>query len=192
MSLTYDPALQVVLAGGEPFQQRWLLWIACRDRDTGAPAPLGFKTGEDSQEYEIGGQERLYHGTRGTFVPPIIRDEIGLEARAYTATLGAGLDTTEALLRGRDTRAAEAEMHVAFYDGSGGFLATHRFFKGFMNGRGWSLSGKGGTASIRVKLLSVADELGDTNDLRKSDASQRLRGADRARRYGAVTDVEAE
>lgn len=156
---------------------RLLIWIAARNRDTGALEGIGFWNGDDHQT--IAG--RPYFGAENLqSVGPLV-SEVGLLIR-YLDTNFAGV-TPEILqaVRGYDMKGAAVELHRVDFDLVTDELidSPERMFKGWVNKSivNTPPSGSAG-ATVDLTLASASRALTRTLTTKFSDASQRLRDED--------------
>lgn len=170
---------------------RALVWVVARNSVTGAEQSVGLWNGDDHQSFEINGEARLYYGAGSMLQVPEIRMVAGLVVQMQQITLSPLSVEVATLLRGLDPRLARIEIRRALFDPATMELvdAPERVFKGWIDEAPIPTAEPGGEASVTLSLASVARELTRTLALKKSDATQRLRGDDRFRKYGAVTGV---
>ncbi len=183
------------LAAREGLVARVLVWIEARHRDTLMPAALGLWSGEDHQDFVVGGATRTYYGAGTLLSMPPLTAEVGLKVRSHRLSLSPLAPEVVQVMRGYDPRLAPVDIHVAHFDpGTGNLLAPPaRVFRGVLNTVSVDTPAEGGEARIEVELLSAAQSLTRSLALKKSDESLRARSPDDAfRQYIAVTGaVEA-
>ncbi|MFN4090531.1 MAG: hypothetical protein ACK4QW_16020 [Alphaproteobacteria bacterium] len=166
-----------------------LVWITARDRTTGAPASVGFWTGDADRSFTIDGAPRLYHGAGAVIEIDDVVAGIGLETRILEVRLS---NLTEAFFAASalyDPRRAPVEIHRAeFHPVTRALIGVpHRRFRGRVVEFPETEGAAGGEGGAVLRLASAVDDLRRTLSLRKSDASHRLRfPGDGIRRYGAI------
>lgn len=166
-----------------------LLWIVARNRSTGQPEALGLWTGDDHQEFVIGGETRLYYGAGEVIEVPAIKAGIGLAVRQHRLTLAAMTEVGEQLLRGWDPRQAKAELHVATMDIDSGLQLGPpvRMIKGTLNKAPETIGPKGGHSQRELTIVTTARRLTFGVPLLRSDKELRRRNPnDRGREYADV------
>lgn len=196
---TLDPSISAELAARDGIRARLLVWIEARDRVTGAATPGGFWTGDDHQDFVIGGATRSYWGAGGLLTTPVLQMEAGLKVRTHRLTFSPLAPEVQQVMRGYEPRGAPAELHVAWFNKLTGDLiaAPERVFKGFVSSVRITDAKVGDASTVEVGLVSAAQYLTRTLALKKSDETLRARApADGFRRYttvtGAVTTVWGE
>jgi hypothetical protein len=194
-----DPAILAEFAAREGMVARLLVWIEARDRATGAPTPGGFWTGDDHQDFLIGGATRTYWGAGALLTTPVLQMEAGLKVRTHRLIFSPLAPEVAQVIRGYETRNARAEMHIAYFNKLTHALIAEpaRVFNGFVSPVKITTPPTGGQAKVEVGLLSTAQYLTRTLAVKKSDESLRARAqSDGFRKYttitGAVTTVWGE
>ncbi|MVO16858.1 hypothetical protein [Parasedimentitalea huanghaiensis] len=181
---TIAPAVQQQLDERRGTDAQVLLWIIAKNRDTGAPETIGFWTGDDHQEFLIGGEIRTYFGAGNVIdVPPIIA-KTGFQVRHYRVSLPPLTDEVKTLIRQFEPRQAKVEIHSCPLDiDSGNPLAEPvRMFKGLLNEAPEELGRKGGESRTELVLVTSARSLTLGLPLKRSSAElQRRNPADRGR-----------
>jgi len=166
-----------------------LLWITAKNRETGAPETIGFWSGDDHQEFLIGGEIRTYFGAGNVVdVPPIIATT-GFQIQYYRVKLPPLLDEVKTLMRQFEPRLAQVEIHSCPLDiDSGNPLAEPvRMFKGFLNEAPEELGRKGGESRTQLVLVTSARKLTLGLPLKRSSAElQRRNSSDRGREYSDI------
>ncbi|MGR3599195.1 MAG: hypothetical protein ACU0FH_02145 [Heliomarina sp.] len=166
-----------------------LVWIEAKDRSTGVREPVGFWTGADHQDFNIGGETRTYYGAGAMIGTEPMTANVGLSVRTHTLRLSHIAPEVRQALRGYDPRLAPAQMHIAYFD-----PATHnlladpvRVFKGSVNATPITTPGVGGSGAAEVELLSSAHSLTRPLALKKSHHSLQARSpGDDFRQYATV------
>jgi len=168
-----------------------LLWIRCRNRETGAVAPIGIWSASDAENVMVAD---IFTGDLRdlTFYPGLlavgeVTHETGIIIRPTQVTLSP-LDTSvQIAFRERDARGAQVQIWRRTYD-----VDTQRpvsglpeaWFSGFVNEA--PISTDVGSASLAIDIVSTARVLTIASARKKSDQAQRLRSGDRFRRYKAT------
>lgn len=162
-----------------------LLWVSARNRQSGQEETLGLWTGDDHQDFVIGGQTRTYFGAGNVLDLGGITSQAGLEVRMQRFRLNALTDEVAMLLRGYDPRLAPVEVHRALFSPDTLQLVAepHRLFTGYVDEAPIQTAAKGGTSSAELVAGSSARSLTIPLSFRKSDQTQRSRSGDRFRRY---------
>lgn len=168
-----------------------LVWIAPRNRSTGALEPVGFWTGEDHRSFVVDGEARLYYGAGAALDVDDIPGGVGLDVR-YVSVRLAVVPEVEQAIRGYDPKLAPAEIHTVAFD-----LATRnpvsdprRVFSGAINEAPMPTPAAGGVIEIELRLASSARALTRTLPLYRSDAETRRRDAnDRFREHVSTVGI---
>ncbi|MDK3072774.1 hypothetical protein QO034_06600 [Sedimentitalea sp. JM2-8] len=166
-----------------------LIWITAKDRTTGLPETIGFWTGDDHQEFVIGGETRLYFGAGEVIDVPPVKAGTGLAVLQHRITLGALTDEARQLIRGYDARQAGVEVHCQPMDIDTGqpLGAPIRMIKGTLNKAPETIGPKGGTSNLVLTVVTTARKLTFGLPLLRSDAELRRRNPnDRGREYADV------
>ena len=164
-----------------------LVFVSAKNRATGDIEQLGLWTGDDHQQFTIGGQVRTYFGAGNVLDVPPVRTEIGLDVRRYRIGLSAISNEVQTLLRGYDPKGAPVEVHRAEFDGSGNLIAEpERIFRGWVNGAPITTGAMGGQSTAALECVSNTRMLTIYGSATKSDEVQRLRQGDRFRRYATA------
>ena len=111
-----DPVLAAHLAARKPVLIRHMLWIAARNRATGAVEGLGLWDGDDHQDIVIDGQTRTYYGAGGLVSIEPIRHATGTDVRRVRATLAPMAPEVAMAIRGYDPRTAPVDIYRQIYD----------------------------------------------------------------------------
>lgn len=168
---------------------RTLFWVRARDRATNAEEALGLWTGDDHQEFTIGGVERTYYGAGGVVaIDPIVMTS-GLTVRSQRAEFSPLAPEVMEMVRTYEPRFAPVEIHRALFDPDTMNLVDepHRVFRGWIDGIRVDTPAVGGSGRIELSLVSTARALTRTLAAKKSDETQRRRSNDRFRRYADVS-----
>lgn len=164
-----------------------LVWIAARNRQTGATETLGLWTGDDHHTFSIGAEQRLYYGAGNILECDPIQASTGLEVRSYEVRLAASSPEVLMAVRAYDARFAPIEMHRAEFDDHGALLAApERTHRGSVDEAPFTFPEEGGEEELRLRIVSEARGLTLFAGATKSDACQMRRQGDRFRRYGSV------
>jgi hypothetical protein len=186
--MTWSVAAQNHLFAREGYAPRWLLYVQTRNRDTGAPFPIGLWNGDDSVSLTIGGSPRSYFGAQGLFtVDPVIYGS-GTLIRTQRVTLSGIAPEAEDMVRGFIIRGVAADLRLALFNPVDmTLIESRRMFQGFVNKAPIVTPEIGGASpSIALELASSMRLLTRTVAVKKTDQSQRLRQDDRFRRYGSI------
>lgn len=156
-----------------------LLWLAPRNRQSGAPVPVGFWTGDDHRSFVVDGQSRLYYGAGAALDIDDIPGGVGLDVRYVNVRLGVVAEVLQAV-RGYDPKLATAEIHTIALDMNSRNLvaAPRRIFKGAVNEAPIPTPVEGGDGAIELRLASSARALTRTLPLYRSDTEMRRRDPD--------------
>lgn len=186
---SYDSTTGTYLGSRGGVIARSLVWVEAKNRTSGATETMGLWTGDDHQEFVIGGQTRLYFGAGNLLQLEPITMQTGLVVRMHKVTLSPLSPEVALLLRGYEPRLAPVEIHRAlFWPESRDLIAApHRVFRGWIDEVTIPTPEIGGAAQAEVTLASAARALTIPLALKKSDETQRLRGDDRFRRYADVS-----
>lgn len=166
-----------------------LLWVIARNRDTGGDAPIGFWTGDDTQVFQIGAEQRTYHGAGNVIdVAPVVA-EIGMKLRYHRITLTLGTSEVLAMFRQYEARRARVELHVCLLDiDTGALLGTpKRMIRGRVNKLVEEIGAKGATSGLEMVITSNALTLTTALPLlRSNEELQRRNPADLGREYSDI------
>lgn len=181
----YSAATNDYLNGQTDLVAHGLLWVSARNRTTGATETIGLWTGDDHQDFVIGGQTRTYFAAGNVLDLGEITSQAGLEVRMQRFQLNALTDEVAQLLRGYEPRLAPIEVHRALFwpDTLELVDAPHRLFTGYVDEAPIKTGAKGSASSAELVAGSSARDLTIPLALKKSDQTQRQRGGDRFRRY---------
>lgn len=168
-----------------------LIWLAPRNRTTGAREPVGFWTGRDARSFVIGGETRVYLGAGSALECDDIPGGVGLDVRYISVRLGV-VPEVEQAIRGYDPKLAPVEIHTVAFDLSTRALVAEprRMFLGTVNEAPIPTPIEGGGVEIELRLASTARALTRTLPLFRSDTEMRRRSAaDRFREYVSTTGI---
>ncbi|MEP1330100.1 hypothetical protein [Pseudophaeobacter sp.] len=184
-----SPEAQAQLEERRGTEGHALLWIQAKNRETGAPETLGLWSGDDHQEFLIGGEIRTYYGAGNVIhVPPIIAKP-GFVVRNLRVKLPPLTDEVKTLLQAYEPRLAAVQIHSCPMDiDTGAPLGEPvRMFKGFLNQAPQEIAAKGGAGFTELVLVSAGRRLTFGIPLKRSSAElQRRNPADRGREYSDV------
>ncbi|WP_295453067.1 hypothetical protein [uncultured Pseudophaeobacter sp.] len=184
-----SPEAQAQLEERRGTEGHALLWIQAKNRETGAPEALGLWSGDDHQEFLIGGEIRTYYGAGNVIdVPPIIAKP-GFVVRNLRIKLPPLTDEVKTLLHAYEPRLAAVQIHSCPMDiDTGAPLGEPvRMFKGFLNQAPQEIAAKGGTGFTELVLVSAGRRLTFGLPLKRSSAElQRRNPLDRGREYSDV------
>lgn len=181
------------LAARQGYAARWLLWVTPKDLLTGALVDFGIWSGDDHQTITVDGVPRLYYGAQGAFGVDPVKYGTGLSIRTQGVSLSGVSPEGEQLVRGYNLRLAAAELHLALLDPqSFAIIDIQRMFKGVVNRAPFSTPAIGGVSTISLELVSSLRGMTKMLGLRKSDESQKLRSADRFRRFGGLANAVSD
>ncbi|MDE4175806.1 hypothetical protein PXK01_16710 [Phaeobacter sp. PT47_59] len=185
----FDAVAQAQLSERRGTNAKVLLWFQAKNRQTGAPETLGFWSGDDHQEFLIGGEIRTYYGAGNVIdVPPIVARP-GFQVRHYRVTVPPFTDEVKILLQQYKPRLAAVQIHSVPLDIDTGLPmgAPKRVFKGYLNQAPEEIGRKGGTSRTELVLVSGARKLTFGLPLKRSNAElQRRNAKDRGREYSDV------
>lgn len=185
-----DPAIAAHRASRSANIAHVLIWIAARNRQTGAIETLGLWTGDDHYKFIIDGEARLYYGAGAVLECDPIEAATGLDVRNHEIRLSSASPEVLAAILGYNPRFAPVEIHRAEFDVNGALIAApERNFRGWIDGSPFTWPEIGGEQDLRVQLVSEARGLTLFSGATKSDACQSRRGGCRFRRYGSVSDT---
>lgn len=186
----YDGSTSAYLTAQAGMVARSLIWVVARNRTTGGSETMGLWTGDDHQDFVIGGVTRTYYGAGGVLTLEPITMSVGLAVRMQHLTLAPVAPEVETLIRGYDVRLAPVEIHRALFDPLTRALVAEplRTFKGWIDSLTLPTPVVGGQAAIEVTLASSARALTRALALKQSDETLRLRAPnDGFRRYAVMS-----
>ncbi|UWQ92979.1 hypothetical protein K3727_09440 [Rhodobacteraceae bacterium M382] len=166
-----------------------LLWVTARNRQTNLPESIGFWTGDDHQEFLIGGEIRTYFGS-GSFIDvPLISAGVGFTIRQHRFKLAPFADEVRQLIRGYEPRRAKVELHAQPFDINSGNLlgAPIRMLKGYLDTAPEDLGPKNSDSVQEVVVVSSARDLTTALPLMRSNEELQKRAPnDRFREYSDI------
>lgn len=180
------------------FSAKSLLWVSARNRSTNAIETVGLWTGGQTQAFTIDAGSRTYFAAGGMLAIDQITMQVGLQVRMQRITLSPLASEVAQMMRAFDAGLAPAEIHRALFDTTTGALIAEprRVWKGQIDVAPIHTAEIGGQSTVEITLSSASRALTKGLTLTKSDATLRLRGGDRGRRYtdltGKVRDVWGE
>lgn len=188
---SYDAPTLAALQTRAGIAPRILIWVVARNRTSGLDEELGLWTGAYDRAFTIGAASRTYAGAGSIMQIPAVKMQAGLGVRVLRLALSPISTTVADLIRTYDSRFAAIEIHRALFSTDDGSLIAepHRVWKGFIDEVEVSEAAAGGEAVCEVSAVSSARLLTRTLSLKRSDATQQLRGGDRFRRY---TDISGK
>jgi hypothetical protein len=174
--------------------ERWLMWIAGRNRTTNAVEALGVWTGPDVQTvtvtdmYTRNAASRVFYGAGEMLGLSALPEVAGLEVRPVRVALSNVGAAVETIVRVYDARNARVQIWKLSLSPTTGLPVgvPEPRFKGFCNRAPQPRPVPGGAAILEMELVPVTRLLTIPNPRKRSDASQRLRSDDRFFRYLAT------
>ena len=166
-----------------------LLWFEAKNRDTGAPETLGFWSGDDHQEFLIGGEIRTYYGAGNVIDVPAIVVKPGFSVRNLRVKLPPFTDEVKTLLQTYEPRLAKVQIHSVVFDIDTGAQMGNpvRAFKGFLNQAPEELGPKNQPSHTQLVLVTAARRLTYGLPLKRSSSELQLRNlTDKGREYSDV------
>lgn len=156
---------------------RQLLWITARNRGSGNPESIGIWTGEDVQNFTIGGVARTYYGGGSFISAGDMLSEVGLNVRRLSVSMSPITPEIEQVLRGYDAKMAPVELHLAFFSTETNNLVAppYRIFKGWIDRFPITTPALNGQGEARLDLVSSARILTNGLALKRSNDSQNRR-----------------
>lgn len=166
-----------------------LIWVKCRNRDTGTVQPVGLWTGPQAADFTIDAETRTYYGAGAVVSVPAINCAVGLDVRLSTLKLSRWSPAVELMLDTRDPRHAAIEIRRAVYDLQTGVLVAEPaiVFDGFVDTPEARSAGIGGAADVDLKIAPVTAALSLTSPLNYADETARMNADDRILRYASVS-----
>lgn len=167
-----------------------LIWIAARNRSTGATETIGFWTGDDHQDFVIDGATRTYLGAGNLLGVDPLKWRTGLTVRTQRVQLSQVSPEAQMAIRGYDTRHAPVEMHRVFSDAGGVLIDTpHLLMRGFVDKITLTTPEKGGSGDAVMEIASMGRALTKPLNRYRSDASLTARApTDTFRKWASMTD----
>lgn len=186
----YGANIETHLASLSGIETRSLVWIAAKNRDTGATENAGFWNGLDEITFTIGGLARTYTGAGALLsVSPIV-GETGLRVRMHQLGLSGIPPEVTQLIHAYDARLAPIEVHQVHFDPVRGAPIGDpvRILKGWVDEMPVPTPEVGGTEAVTLSIASASRALTRTLTSKKSDEMQRrIDPNDRGREYSAVS-----
>lgn len=188
---SYSPATAAYFAARGPVLAHVLIWIAARNRSTGAVETIGFWTGADHRDFVIAGATRTYYGAGAALSVDPIRLQTGLQVRTQRVQLSQVAVEAQLAVRGYDPRHGPVEIHRAIFDPLSEALVDepHLVLRGNIDKVQIKTPAKGEAGSIEIEIATAARRLTKPLTRKRSDASLRVRaGTDAFRQYAALAD----
>lgn len=186
----WSQAALSAFAAGTVAKRHWLLWVQPKNRETGQRVDVGIWDGSyEATSIMVDGAARTYRGAEGIIEVPEITYSLGTDVRTLDVTLGVFDNSVRDIIRQYDARFAPVELHAAIYDAGMQLIGVRRFFKGELDKAPVQTEPAGGGVKVTLSMVSSARKGARHLALKKSDASHRLRGGDRFRRYGDLGTV---
>ena len=186
----YSPPTASHLAARTARRADVLIWIAARNRGTGATETIGFWTGDDHQDFQIGSETRTYLGAGNLLGVDPLKWRTGLTVRTQRVRLSQVSPEAQQAIRGYDTRHAPVELHRAFFDAGGVLIdAPHLLMRGFVDKVTLTTPEKGGSGDVSMEIASAGRALTKPLNRYRSNASLVARApTDTFRKYASTTD----
>lgn len=168
-------------------QAHLLIWIRTRSRVSGAGQPIGLWTGDDTAEFVIDGQSRVYHAAQMDV--PVITTEAGISVRYHRFGLSPENEAVVTALRELNAERAPFEVHRAMFEPGGTAMLAdpHAYLRGTIDRLSIPLAADGGSMVWDVEIASAARSLTRGLTVKKSDAALRRRApSDTFRRFAAL------
>lgn len=187
---SYTSAELAHIRARQGVRPRLLIWVAAKNRTTGATELAGFWSGDDDASFTIGGEVRTYHGAGALLGMDDLTIEIGLTVRRISVWLATAAPEVLSAVMGYDLRLAPAEIHRVLTDPltHQAVAQPHRIWKGWIDGAPRVTPAKGLSGGrITLQIASASMALTRTLTARYSDEAMRKRGGDRLFRYADVS-----
>jgi len=190
----YSPTTAAIFAARGPLMAHVLVWISARNRESGAVESIGFWTGVDHLDFQIGAETRTYYGAGDLIGLEPVRWRTGLQVQTQQLRLSQVSPEAQLAIRGYDTRHAPVEIHRALFDPAGGQLldAPHLVLGGFVDRINLTTPEKGGRGEIRLDIATRARALTRPLNRYRSHASLTARAAEDTFRKWASTAAKTE
>lgn len=188
--IEYDTATVNALIGDGTLVARRLVWITARERATGNLASVGFWEGVDHATFTIDGSARSYLGAGAILDMQDLVYRAGLMIQPLELRVSPLHPAILLAIREYDARRAPIQIHRALFDATTRALIAppHRIIKGFVEDATIPTPPDGGDiGAVTLSLVPATYALTLPLPMYKSDATQRRRGGDRARRYIDLT-----
>lgn len=172
---TNPPAIAAARADRAGLKVRHLIWIVARDGSE--PAPVGFWTGDDHEDFDIDGVTRTYLGAGTALSLDPVTHSTGIKVRQHRMTLSGIKPEVEQAMRGYDPRFAPVQIHQVEYSPlTSQLLAAPRIvFDGQIDGVAFKDGPIGSGSECQITALSNAVFLTRPLYLKRSDESLRAR-----------------
>jgi hypothetical protein len=188
---TYGPLVSAHLAARKPIVSRNLVWITAKDRISGNPVTLGMSNMDIGATFTINGSSRDYSGAGTLLKMESLQADTGLAVRIHQIRLSLLSDEVSNAIRLYDARLAPVEIHRALFDPVTRVLLEepHKVFNGWANTLEITIADSEGISESEciLSLASNSRALTKPLTLKKSDASQKLRGADDLFSYSSIS-----
>lgn len=158
---------------------RQLLWIAAKNRTTGAREYLGLWSGDDHQEFTVEGELRTYYGC-GQFVDfGQLQVESTLNIRKLSAIVSPITPEVETVLRQYDPKFAPVQLHLALFNPETNNMLPFplRVFKGWIDKFPVRRPANGEDAQGTIDMVGHTRLLTKKLALKRSDETQRQRSS---------------
>lgn len=182
MTRQVNAAAQAVRARRIGTIERKLLWVAAKNRSTGAIEAIGLWDGADDEIITVPdmftglAQSRMFYGAGSLLDVGEVSYAAGLNIRAMTVTLSPLSVAVKDAFRAYDARGALAQVWRRTLDPvTRRPVGVEGWFKGFINRAPFERAAVGGESSLSVEIVSTARTLTITSGLMKSDQAQRAR-----------------
>ncbi len=189
----YSPATAAHFASRGAFYGQILVWVAPRNRTTGAIEGVGFWSGDDHREFTIEGETRSYYGAGAFLGMDPIRRQLGIKTRTQRLRFSHISPAGMALIRAYDPRHAPIEIHRALFEPLTGNLidAPHVILRGFIDKASSRRAPKGeGGGEITIEVATHARALTRSLSRYRSDATMRARApGDGIRKYASIAEA---
>lgn len=171
-----------------PVEAEALLWIAAKNKATGLSDPIGFWTGPENRTFNVDLQARDYIGAGAALEIPNIQSRIGVYVQSHEFVLSATKAEVFNAVRSLDFRQAPFELHSVRFDPDSKAI-THLDdpLRGFVNAAPIREGRKGGTATVRLTVVSDARFLTQTLPIKKSHEQQKRRSGDQINKYADIS-----
>jgi hypothetical protein len=192
-----DPLAQAEREKRSGIAERYMLWIAARNRETNAIEALGLWTGDDTETITVtdlwtgASATRVFQGAGAMLGVAGVQHKAGLDVRPLRLSLSAIDATTTAAVRLYDARGGKVQIWKRTLSADTGLQVgqPEPLFKGFVNRAPIPRPVAGGEAVLELECVSSVRLLTIPAGRNKSDAAQRLRSGDRFRRYKASVET---
>ncbi len=189
---SYSPATAAYFASRASFIGHLLMWFSPLNRTTGAREAIGFWTGDDHQDFTIGGATRRYFAAGSLIKMDPIRWQTGIKSRTQRVTFSQLAPEVLQVIHGYDARHAPIEIHRALFHPESDNLidAPHLILRGFVDKAPVNTPAKGEAGSVPMEIATHGRALVRPVSRSRSDASLRQRApADAFRQYASIADA---